>query len=222
MPFIESILAFGVVPFIALCIFLSLMAISIGYDRQERNQPKWYVLGLAVLGFVLYGWTKLGWNLNSVWTFISSSTVWQNAAIYLLIGLAYSVIEFVFEVRRAARYFAEKWSQPVHVPSGFAKEIESIEARRAAYFVSCYAPDKSDAVIGIKLDSTGTAPVPAINKAALAEHIGAWTFLWPFYAMNLVFGNLFIELFRVFGDCIAKLFDKYVRRSFANVFANKN
>lgn len=59
---------------------------------------------------------------------------------------------------------------------------------------------------------------PKINKVELAEHITAWTLMWPMYLVSLVLGDLLVEIGRVLADVLVKISGRFVRLSFANVF----
>lgn len=59
---------------------------------------------------------------------------------------------------------------------------------------------------------------PIVNRARLSAFIGAWTFLWPAYAVSLVLGDFLVEVFRVIGDFFSKIGGRFVRFTFADVF----
>jgi hypothetical protein len=74
-------------------------------------------------------------------------------------------------------------------------------------------------IIGLVLSDEDKVTVePKVNRVELAEHIGAWTFLWPTYAMSLICGRLLTEAFRLAADFFAWVSGRFVRLSFKNVF----
>ncbi len=67
--------------------------------------------------------------------------------------------------------------------------------------------------------SAGTREVqPVINRARLSAFIGAWTFMWPAYAVSLLLGDFLVEVFRVIGDFFSKIGGRFVRLTFADTF----
>lgn len=72
--------------------------------------------------------------------------------------------------------------------------------------------------VGLVVNEAGTAPEPKINKIALAESVGAWTFLWPVYAVSLIIGDLLTEIFNWIADTLVAMSGRFVRMSFSDVF----
>jgi hypothetical protein len=72
-------------------------------------------------------------------------------------------------------------------------------------------------IVGLKL-ANGVEIEPQVNRLELAEHISAWTLLWPAYGVSLVLGDFLTEVFRVISDILVNLSGRFVRMSFANVF----
>lgn len=66
-------------------------------------------------------------------------------------------------------------------------------------------------------DDTGTIQ-PVIDRSRLASFIGAWTMLWPAYAVSLVLGDFLTEVFRAVSDLFANLGGRFVRFVFGGVF----
>jgi hypothetical protein len=60
--------------------------------------------------------------------------------------------------------------------------------------------------------------MPKINKAELVDHISAWTFLWPAYAVSLIIGDMLAEIFRAIGDFFVSISGRLVRTVFADTF----
>lgn len=59
---------------------------------------------------------------------------------------------------------------------------------------------------------------PVINRVRLSAFIGAWTFLWPAYAVSLILGDFLVEVFRIIGGFFSRLGGRFVRLTFADVF----
>lgn len=72
--------------------------------------------------------------------------------------------------------------------------------------------------IEIKLNEATSEVQPVINRARLSSFIGAWTFLWPAYAVSLILGDFVIEAFRFIGETFSKLGGRFVRAAFSGVF----
>jgi hypothetical protein len=71
------------------------------------------------------------------------------------------------------------------------------------------------------VDGDKLAVEPKVNKLELAEHVGAWTFLWPAYAISLIVGDLFTELFITFANFLASISGRVVKAAFKDVFTLK-
>lgn len=59
---------------------------------------------------------------------------------------------------------------------------------------------------------------PKVDKVELAEHVGAWTFLWPAYAISLIIGDLLTEVFTAIADFLASISGRVVKAAFSDVF----
>lgn len=73
-------------------------------------------------------------------------------------------------------------------------------------------------IIEIQLAADKIGVEPRVNRLELAEHIGAWTFLWPAYLVSLIIGDLLTEVFKSIADFLAHISGRFVKLSFANVF----
>jgi hypothetical protein len=62
---------------------------------------------------------------------------------------------------------------------------------------------------------------PKIDKKELAEHVGAWTFLWPAYLISLIIGDLFVELCITFANFLVSISGRVVKAAFRDVFTMK-
>lgn len=100
-----------------------------------------------------------------------------------------------------------------HIPSNAAAAKEFVES-----FVTSNTGDSRKSHGFVRIVANGMTPEPKIDKAQLAEHIGAWTFFWPAYAVSLVLGDLLTEIFTWLTDALVKLSGRFVRMSFSDVF----
>lgn len=73
-------------------------------------------------------------------------------------------------------------------------------------------------IIGIVLSEDRLTAEPQIDKLELAEHAGAWTFLWPAYAMSLILGDLIVEVFNFFADLLVSISGRFVKFAFRDAF----
>lgn len=73
-------------------------------------------------------------------------------------------------------------------------------------------------IIELKIGTDKISVEPRVNKIELADHISAWTFLWPAYAVSLILGDLVVEVFNFIASVLAKISGQFVKLSFANVF----
>ena len=107
-----------------------------------------------------------------------------------------------------------------------AQTTDSVEAKTIALkmFASYISSDQYRAsdlrkdFIRIELDDETFEVATTIDRGRLASFIGAWTFLWPAYAVSLLLGDFLVEVFRVIGDFFSKIGGRFVRMSFEGVF----
>ena len=121
--------------------------------------------------------------------------------------------------------YSEMISQSKHIGGGYhyyhvATDLVRSFAGSAERYI-----DGSDAdLLGrrtsiIKLDVTDhLTVVPRVDKVELAEHVGAWTMLWPFYAISLIIGDLLQEVFIAVADFLASISGRAVRFAFRDTF----
>lgn len=108
-----------------------------------------------------------------------------------------------------------------------AQEVGATDAdkERAAKLLNAYLHRDEYRLSDLKKDfvqvelNAGTQEVqPVVNRARLSAFIGAWTFLWPAYAVSLILGDFVVEVFRVIGDAFSKLGGRFVKLTFADTF----
>lgn len=201
-------------------IFVLAMIIGCTADRNNYESGKWWVFFIGVILFTIYNW-KNGYRM-SMETFLSAD-LWKFIGIYLLVGIGYSVIEFMLEVRRSARFWKEEWKRfyNENAQTGKGDEVASPH-NTALKFVSRTYRSHFPRIIGVAMnpDSKDMNDLlqPHVDRTHLAEHIGVWILFWPFYAVSLIIGDLVLEIARVLADVFAKISGRFVRMSFANVF----
>jgi hypothetical protein len=62
---------------------------------------------------------------------------------------------------------------------------------------------------------------PKINRLRLSQSIFAWIILWPFYAVNLVLGDLLARVGDMLADLFAKFGGRFVKAAFSGIFEIK-
>lgn len=200
-------------------IFVLAMIIGCTADRNNYESGKWWVFFIGVILFTIYNW-KNGYRM-SLDTFLSAD-LWKFIGIYLLVGIGYSVIEFMLEVRRSARFWKEEWKRFYNENARIGKSDELPPNDVALKFVSRSYRSNYPRIIVAALNpnSKDTTELlqPHVNRKELAEHISVWIIFWPFYAVSLIIGDLVMEIARVLADVFAKISGRFVRMSFANVF----
>lgn len=258
-------LGLGLLELIFFGVFFLLLIVGTAFDRQGKEEPKWYIFGVGLIAIVAWFWKD--WTFGSVWEFVSTLKFWAPVGAYLLAGLVYSLLEFFLDVRRSARFYADAWKtmlnqsewvnvydvvQDANDPSGevlVQRKVMGPDGRqknetRARLYSEVYSEVKEkgaksrlfndalkysktftdsyrfkDRIVEIQLNADDKITVePRVNKIQLAEHIGAWTFLWPAYAISLIIGDLLTEVFNILADILANISGRLVRLSFSNVF----
>lgn len=79
----------------------------------------------------------------------------------------------------------------------------------------------SEKVIQLAVAEDKLSVEPKVNRLALASFAGAWTFLWPAYAINLIIGDLLTEIFITFANVLASISARLVKTAFKDVFTLK-
>lgn len=129
---------------VAAFVFIVAMAMGCTADRHYNESPKWivFVVGLCVLAFVnrdeifstpLQFWRQLPNNF------------WPHAAIYLVLGLGYSVIEFLVDIRRSAKYWAGVWAAFKATKTIELQDLSSPASQKIIKAVNSLRPGKNPA-----------------------------------------------------------------------------
>lgn len=264
-------LGLALLEIVFITIFVILLVIGASLDRRGNESPKWYILGIGFVLVAFWFWNDFtffgpaevaavmeGDKVVSeaqtrvvLWDVMTSWSFWTPVWIFLGAGLAYSVLEFVLEVRRTARRYTKAWADYLDKRVDVKQLDEdgkprSEEGRNGSRWITkaltireimSNRDDKSnDAIAGDLLESfinndrsrygfvdlvlneSRTAPEPKIDKLELASAVGAWTFLWPIYAISLVLGDLLTEIFNWIADALVAMSGRFVRMSFSDVF----
>ena len=230
--------ALGLIELIFFGVFFLMLIVGAESDRRGSPEIKWYVFLIGLIAMVAWFWND--WTFQSVWDTVKSLEFWKPVAAYLGAGLVYSLLEFFLVVRKSARFFAEKWQKHLgdrqsvrdgstsnvfkvsdlytKVRDGSANDVTvDIVKNLSESFARKYQDD--DYIINLKIDKTTNIDVqPFVNRKALANHVSAWTFFWPAYALSLILGDLLTEVFRMISDFIANISTRLVKITFANVF----
>lgn len=274
---------FGFIELIFIGVFFLLMVAGTALDRRYNESPKWWILGIGLAIAVVYFWGKT--DFTTIWTAVQDWSFWKPLGVYLVAGLAYSVLEFILSVRKMARSHAASWNKFITTVDtryilaegdnvGSAVEGQWVKEKDGKHFirtsdrgvfgrngevelevkvektvyrdvfkkaqaVDATEDDKGLAYkllnsyltrdeyrlsdlkkdfVQVELNDATHAVQPVINRARLSAFIGAWTFLWPAYAVSLILGDFVVEVFRVIGDAFSKLGGRFVRLTFADVF----
>jgi hypothetical protein len=239
-PIIGFFAAMGVFEIIFCSVLFIGLVLATSVDRHGQEGPKWYLVGIGLLTFAANYWP---FTIGGVWETVRSWTFWTPVLQYAGLGLVYAGIEFILEVRRSAKAYRASWVRfmdtehrvPILDDSG--NQVTERGNRTKANFINYreiqkrpeYADLLNDLLhnyistntIGfLKLvkNEAGTEPEPKIIRSELAASIGAWTTFWPAYAVSLVVGDLFAEVWNILANWFVFISGHFVRMSFANVF----
>jgi len=189
-------IAFFALVFIALCFATT-------FDRDYNfDAPKWWIFLVGIVATVVWFWKD--WTFHGAFDVVTSWDFWKPAVVYIILGLLYSLVEFFFAVRRSARKYAEAWAD-------FSKNGKT----NANDFISNNFV-RYRTLIGLEV--VDDKPSPKVNKEELAACLGAWSLFWPAYALSLILGDLFIEIFRWLANFLATISGRFVRMAFKDVF----
>lgn len=236
-------LTFGLFESIFFLALIVCLTVGISFDRRGREEPKWYIFGFGLIAVAAWFWKD--WTFAGAWASVCSWTFWEPMLAYLLAGLVYSIIEFILDIRRSAREYKAMWAvaleeQIVRLRTESVKKPGFMDEERmplkealircadfpAEHQIHSEIKDVIGKFIGrssrnhaiVEVVRGEFAPEPKINKVELSEHIGAWTFFWPFYLISLIIGDLLTEVFNILSDFFVSLSGRFVRMSFKDVF----
>jgi hypothetical protein len=272
----------GLVEWLVIVAFFLLLTAATFFDRRTVEAPKWYLLGVSLIGAAVYFWPDFTFfgaaHIDAVmegtkviakahdrvvlWPIVSGWAFWQPVMVYLAAGLIYSCFEFWLVIRKAARSLGAAWTEftaktrvvpaygadgealfieregkqvPSTVTITYGELIKTARSQGAAYryfqaavdlvkeFVN--NPDRFNwkgrqetQIIGVVGSTDKLSAEPKIDKLELAEHAGAWTFLWPAYLMSLILGDLIVEVFNTVADILVSISGRFVKFAFRDVF----
>lgn len=105
---------------------------------------------------------------------------------------------------------------------GFKDDVVKFEAGLKSFLAefnhNSFNPVTSYLEVSVNTDGTLD---PSIKKADLAICLANWTFWWPGYALNFVFGDMFDAIFTRLSAWIIKVYGGYVKKYFADIVAVK-
>jgi hypothetical protein len=225
-------IALGLVELIIGVLFTVFMLIAVSFDRQYTSErAKWWVLLVFVIGIAIWQWNN--WTFKGAFEVISSFEFWQPIIGFIGIGLMYSVLEFFIYARKSAQQCKQEWekflgdrwdsskltnrevlqnSNPTDIES--YRQAESIVNR----FISHHQGYHSSKIIDLKLDKASKVPTPVINQKQLTDHVAAWTLLWPFYAVSMLFDDFLLKIASWFSQLLELIGMGAIRRLFNNTF----
>lgn len=245
--------AVSVITIALVAAFFIALSIGVYFDRcYRREEPKWWVFGIGLIFFAVWFWPS--WTVMGIFSFIKSPEFWNPLAVFIGIGVVYALIEFIFDVRRSAAFYANAWEQykqnrvrilgigeiehagmtytNFELVDHAGKNVETttvadvLRSSGVEYqYVKQQIIDKfisqfrfTNRIIYLSTSSADNMPVPTVHRTELAEHLSAWTFFWPFYAVSFVLGDLVSEVMKMFSAVLTKLSGRFIKIVFADVF----
>lgn len=210
-------------------VFFIAMVVGCTFDRRQSEEGKWIVFGIGVVVAAIIGWLN-GYHFSFDSILSTWKTILTYVGIYLAIGLAYSIIEFMLDVRRSVRYWSERWASYMQSEGSTRYSSKSVEQFRnmardekANMFVATNVGQRRIITIGMNENPSADKNdkdliVPKVDRKELAEAIGCWAIFWPFYAVSLIIGDLLMEVWRTFADFMVYMSGRFVRMAFSDVF----
>ena len=212
-------------------LFLIAMIIGCTFDRHNNVSVKWWVVFFAGAIYLGDGWLN---NRLPDWHTFLSRDLWVFTGTYLAIGLGYSIIEFMLNVRKSERSWAARWKLWLNESrskyesknrKAFTTDTDAAGPSMediANSFVANHGRGTYDLITIDRNRNPETAAdqpvVPKVNRVLLTRFLGAWIVFWPFYAISLIIGDLFLEICRGFSALFAKLSGRFVRLIFRDTF----
>jgi len=242
--------------FAALAVFL---LVGISFDRRGKEELKWWPVILFVL--FLAGWNWSDWTFFGpahveavmdgtkvvtpaydrvvLFSLAQSAAFWTPVAIFLGLGLVYSLVEFLFDIRRSAKFYAAEWAEYLKKTVDIGGSNETVRITISDLLTQARAGSDNkrlieyaqrvlgefrqrysfkNRIVGLEYDEKLFEMNPKVNKAELVDFITAWTLLWPFYLVSLILGDLLTEVFNAIGEFFVKLTGQFVKVTFKDVF----
>ena len=207
-------------------LFLISMIVGCTFDRRGNESVKWWVFWLGIIGYTLYQYNQGATDWKSG---LYNVGLWKFLGIYIAIGLGYSILEFMLEVRRSVRRLKKAWGEYKTKYAGRAtrkfvdKDDAPVDddAEVANSFVAEHSRWRHQ-IIGVKLNRERQPGedliLPEIDRGELAQSVACWTIFWPFYAVSLIIGDLVYEAARIVADIMAKISGRFVKMAFRGAF----
>lgn len=189
-------------------IFFLALIVATAFDRDYRGEPaKWIIAFIAIVLVAIYTWPT--WTFSTIFAYVTSFQLWLHVMAYLGIGLGYSVIEFVFAVRRSARWYKRQFQSWA---AGNA-----VMGRDESTYLDKFIDRHTNSGRLISPVNDGGQLSGKINRASLVQSIIVWTIYWPAYLISLIFDNLIKEIAHFVADIFIKFGSGFVRYTFNNV-----
>lgn len=186
-------------------VVLVFLMIGIYTDSVGSNTSfKWWaLLGLYALYFLD--------NFGSITVHSTISTIFSKDTLittlkYLGIGMVYSLIEFRFTIKDASEKFAR-------IARSYQAVYDKDRTAQSPRFVDRYST-LNIAFIEAKYDAIDKVATTKIISRKLTDYLTAWAILWPFYAINMLFGRFIAEFFSIFAEYIKKVFGGHITKIF--------
>lgn len=243
-----SLSVFGIFDLVLLILVLGCMSFGIFLDRRGQWGTKWWMLFICtlVLGALYYShWSVAGiWAAVTSWEFwkpacyfLIIGVVYSQLEFVINIGRTRRWISGAWQ-NWLATEVAVKQAGNTGMPElvAWKKLLAEAHERGGAFahfqivangirefvqspgrFASIGKPT-GDVIVRLKVADDKLSIDPSIDRAVMSQCLFAWTVLWPLYAINLLFGDLLVELFSGWARLLARMFDGFVKAAFNDVF----
>jgi len=176
---------------------------GIAYNDRDnlRSSPVMKSITLvAFAGFFMFSLVSRDFTIKEAFSYVISAEGLSIIGTYVVIGLAYSFLEFLMNARRMRGKFSQFWENFVAGEFSFRQvSVDGVNKQNGRIFY----------IKNLDFINEFTKPVIETNRAALAGWIWTWTVLWPFYAVSLILGDMLKMVFDIIADVFVK-FSKYI------------
>lgn len=234
---------FGLLAWITLLVPLIAMGVFLQIGKEKDSPSGWAIALLFVVLVVLGFWSipadaSFAAIANSIFSWGTVKTVLY----YILLGLGYFFVEWLFVTRKESRKIAQSWRdfEEKRFKHDYRKENEFFALTAKEYVGFAKKPFLSILEVGyvkpppVELregeifppltadTSTGGADLDVnLNKKSLLYWGTSWVIYWPIYAVLLIVGDLLKELMRAFIDLVHAKLAAITKGIFANALASK-
>jgi hypothetical protein len=220
-------------------IFCLLVIGVLDEQRNGRSKKKWFGTFLMTVAFI--GAFYLGLReSNATFSWRDGLT---EVSKYLALGVIYSIVELYLEMRRSRKAISDHWETVMNKTRSITSDpktgenigyTETVTQRYVLSMAKEYQHPATAAMADIILDRAREycpegvvtlmknpedrfSLVPTLSKTKVLYSVGSWIYLWPFYFIASLLGDLLQNVIESVGRALHRVGTMIVKSMFKGV-----